>query len=309
MENSAGAEGGGLWNGSGTMNVFSTTIGLNSADGPEGDQGGGGLFNAGGILILTNATVSGNTANAVGGGITNSGELVINYSTIALNSSGSGGGGISQNDALNSTSLTGSIVARNMANDVDGMGTFNSGGFNIVESDANGVFTSGDDDTVGEGMDTLNVNLGPLQNNGGPTLTHALTCPSIAIDAAAAAGTAGSVTDQRGQMVFGSNRDIGAFELQEVCATNVRNLPVLAGSKVYPNPTRGGNLSVALSAENTAGVELRLLDAASGRLLLRRDLRPGITTLNTTENILPGMYIIELIGQNAYVAHRVVISR
>src|SRR5207249_1910027 len=68
--------------------------------------------------------------------------------------------------------------------------------------------------------DLINVNpmLGPLQNNGGPTDTHALAAGSPAVDAAANAGC--PATDQRGAArPFDGNGDgtptcdIGAFEL------------------------------------------------------------------------------------------------
>lgn len=53
--------------------------------------------------------------------------------------------------------------------------------------------------------------LAPLDNNGGPTLTHALLTNSIALDAADAALC--PATDQRGVIrPQGSGCDIGSFE-------------------------------------------------------------------------------------------------
>lgn len=61
-QNFAAAEGGGLWNGSGTMNVnFGTHITQNGAFGTETDQGGGGVFNAGGTVNVDRARIDINT--------------------------------------------------------------------------------------------------------------------------------------------------------------------------------------------------------------------------------------------------------
>lgn len=70
---------------------------------------------------------------------------------------------------------------------------------------------------MGEFTDPLNVRLGPLANNGGPTRTHALRAGSPAIDRGSNAGA--PATDQRGRARIkdgnGDGRavtDIGAFE-------------------------------------------------------------------------------------------------
>src|SRR5262249_32666420 len=65
--------------------------------------------------------------------------------------------------------------------------------------------------------DLLNLDpkLGPLQDNGGPTLTHALLPGSPALDAGDNAGA--PTHDQRGPgfpRIFGGTIDIGAFEVQ-----------------------------------------------------------------------------------------------
>lgn len=52
--------------------------------------------------------------------------------------------------------------------------------------------------------------LGPLQNNGGPTFTHAFLAGSAAIDTAA---TITNSTDQRGLLRNGALNDIGAYKL------------------------------------------------------------------------------------------------
>jgi VCBS repeat-containing protein len=77
------------------------------------------------------------------------------------------------------------------------------------------------------GVSASSVLLGSLQNNGGPTSTHALGAGSIAIDKG---DSSGSTTDQRGlprpcddsgiaNATGGDGADIGAFEVQG-CAAN-----------------------------------------------------------------------------------------
>jgi hypothetical protein len=67
--------------------------------------------------------------------------------------------------------------------------------------------------------------LGPLQNNGGPTFTHALLPGSPAIDAGDPNFTPPPLNDQRGcsfDRVFNGRIDIGSFEVQpphRPCAT------------------------------------------------------------------------------------------
>jgi len=59
--------------------------------------------------------------------------------------------------------------------------------------------------------------LGPLQNNGGPTLTHALLLRSPAIDAGDPNFTPPPSYDQRGSpfvRVFSGRIDIGSVEAQ-----------------------------------------------------------------------------------------------
>jgi hypothetical protein len=62
--------------------------------------------------------------------------------------------------------------------------------------------------------------LGPLQDNGGPTMTHALGAGSVAIDVIPGAECLDAegeplTTDQRGEpRPGGSTCDVGAFEVQ-----------------------------------------------------------------------------------------------
>jgi hypothetical protein len=85
--------------------------------------------------------------------------------------------------------------------------------------------------------------LGPLQNNGGPTATHALPLNSIAIDAGS--DTVASAVDQRGSARKSrAHVDLGAFELQN-------SAPTAAGQSVATNQNVAQTITLSGSdAEN-----------------------------------------------------------
>ncbi|MBI1764572.1 MAG: VCBS repeat-containing protein [Acidobacteria bacterium] len=290
--------GGGIRN-NGTLTVTNSTVSGNTAE-----LSGGGIFNSGSsTLTVTNSTISGNTANGLfgrGGGIENLGNLTVTNSTISSNRVPNGdnnGGGIrsdlgnatitnstiTNNSAAGAASASGvfrvsgavtirsSLIAANANNaaqpDVvaNGGTGITSTGFNLIGN--RGALTfSGTGDQSGTGTNPLNPRLGPLQNNGGPTLTHALLGGSLALDAGNNTGS-GQITDQRGLAfnrtvdlpgtVPGSdNTDIGAFEAQTIPAA----APPLVVSivRASSNPANAGTsagYTVTFSANvNPAGV-------------------------------------------------------
>lgn len=125
--NTATLEGGGLWNGSGTMNVTGTTLNANTVSGPAADDGGGAIFNTAGTVNVMNATITNNLATGTsgsGGGIFSlAGTVTVNASTLDSNAANRAGGAIevvAGNLNLNNVIMTG--------NDVDGgAGTPNPG--------------------------------------------------------------------------------------------------------------------------------------------------------------------------------------
>ncbi|HXF04975.1 MAG TPA: choice-of-anchor Q domain-containing protein [Blastocatellia bacterium] len=195
--NSAGS-GGGISN-NGTLTITSSTISGNTA------SLGGGIRNAGTVTI-TNSTISGNSALGDGGGIVNFLTMNASFVTIANNSTSSGrGGGISTSTGPNTeTKIKNSIVGKNTSGgdcsgSITGMG-------NNYDSDDTCFGSSGDA-----------IFLGPLQNNGGPTATHALLSGDP-LDGAADCTDLNntSVTaDQRGSSrPKGGQCDAGAYEVQ-----------------------------------------------------------------------------------------------
>jgi hypothetical protein len=190
------------------MTLTNSTVSGNTAD-----IFGGGIFAYGTVTVtLTNSTVSGNTADLVGGGIFAYGTVTLTNSTVSGNTASNGGG--IRVARSGTTNLTNTIVADN---DVDNCsGGISSLGHNLTD-DASCAFTAPGDLVVADAM------LGPLQDNGGPTETHALlhgdssTLGSPAIDAGDNANC--PATDQRGEARpfdgdynGASDCDIGAVE-------------------------------------------------------------------------------------------------
>jgi CSLREA domain-containing protein len=185
-----------------SVSIFDSTISANTALG--GANGGGGLYNSyEGAMSLLNTTVSGNTTTAAGGGIFSMGSLSITSSTISGNSSNDSAGLW----VLRETDIFSTIIAGNSpgpnCKTLDGY-TITSLGRNL-DSGSTCAFSSPGD------LINSDPRLGPLQNNGGQTYTHALQPGSPALNAA---GTAGCPPkDQRGlSRPQGPACDIGAFE-------------------------------------------------------------------------------------------------
>lgn len=186
------------------------------------DSSGGGIHHNLSTLTLINSTISGNSAAIHGGGLLNSGETQLYNVTIANNtadsdSSGGGdGGGIFQNSG--SLTAKNSIVADNIDNSSTGTlhpdcsGVLSSAGYNLIETTTGCIITG---DTTGNRLNLLPF-LGPLQNNGGQTQTHALLVGSPAVNAGSPLGCLDQnggllTTDQRGYVRNGTC-DMGAYE-------------------------------------------------------------------------------------------------
>lgn len=198
------AFGGGIYN-SGTLNIINSTVSGNMAN-----SEGAGVYNAT-TLTITNSTFSSNTARGEGGACINGGMLLITNSTLSGNSAGDLGGGVFNLGTLHigNTVLKRGDSGANISKANNG--TVMSFGYN-VSSDDGGGFLTGPGDQIN--ADPL---LGPLQNNGGPTFTHALLPGSPAIDAGDPQFTPPPFYDQRGPgflRVRNGRIDVGSFEVQ-----------------------------------------------------------------------------------------------
>jgi hypothetical protein len=276
----SGNSGGGVHNIFGSATIENSTI--------TGNTVGGGMSNYGGLVTITNSTISGNTASS-GGGIINcayGSSFTISNSTISGNIANKGGGvsnGLycgfynfgGANLSLKNTLIVGNQAA--VAPEIENVtecpspfrcvpNTVNANNFNLFGTNGSaGVtgFAPGPSDitpsvSVGE-------IIGPLQNNGGPTQTHALVAGSPAIDAGNPNGCLDSTgtalqTDQRGlPRVFDGNGngqavcDIGAFEVnaQDISpGISITDVTVTEGN----SGTVTATFQVNLSAPSTQAV-------------------------------------------------------
>ncbi|MEJ7684499.1 MAG: choice-of-anchor Q domain-containing protein [Segetibacter sp.] len=206
----------------GVSTLIGSTVTANS------DLFGAGLFVVNGsTATLINSTISGNTTSGggsggtgLGGGIYSSKASTVSLinSTISFNHAISGGGIYMTNGAvayLQNTLIAGNTVETSSP---DISGNVVSRGYNLIRYTDGGTITG---DPTGNiyGSDPK---VGPLQDNGGTTPTHALLEGSPAIDK----GKTDSTTDQRGlprpydypsiaNATGGNGADIGAFEAQD----------------------------------------------------------------------------------------------
>lgn len=236
-------QGGAIFN-FGMMNITASTFSGNVADASAGGTGGGSfvggiaqggavMTNGPGPLTISNSTFSGNVADgsatAAGGGTSAVGgipqggaimvlglDVTISSSTITLNTvDGTASGadtnnlGIPQGGGIQNLSadltIDQTILAGNSLNDCGSIGTWTSGGYNL-DSDGSCPWTEPSDISNGD------PDLGPLTDNGGPTMTHLPSSDGDAVDNGPLSCLA---TDQRGEFrPVGPACDIGSVEVQ-----------------------------------------------------------------------------------------------
>jgi hypothetical protein len=228
--NSAYGGGGGIASDASFLTIINSTISGNSG------YDGGGIFNIDfTVATIVNSTISGNSAETTGGGIYNGdSSLHIANSTISGNSASSGGGIYNNQQQyftsvveISNTILNAGASGENIFNNG---GTVTSHGYNLSSDDGGGYLTGSGDQI---NTDPL---LSPLQDNGGPTLTHALLPGSLAINAGDPNFTPPPSYDQRGPdfyRVRDLNIDIGSFEVQAGIGPRQRPTP-----RLRPTPPR-----------------------------------------------------------------------
>jgi beta-glucanase (GH16 family) len=202
------------WSGGGVYSFFNTntTIVRSTISGNVSNDVGGAIRSLGNAEII-NSTISGNTATGWHGGaiFQTDGDITITNSTIANNIGpdwasstlfiGQYGGGFVPTLTLINTIITGNqwYACEKFASGT--VGNVVSGGHNLVQDDSCNPEAS---DQI-----LLDALIGPLGDNGGPTLTHALLAGSPAIDAGDNAVC--PATDQRG-FARDAACDVGSFE-------------------------------------------------------------------------------------------------
>lgn len=241
---SNGDGGGGISSQYAQLTLTRSTVSGNSTPGR-----GGGVAVVEGSLSLRNSTISGNLMASVGGGIdAQRSTLDIHDSTISGNTSSAAGGGMYL--FRNTVVIERSLVSGNVANVPAADEIFNDDNALTLSRNLFGHsgqtsyqafygFTPGvtdinatSDGTTGILDPTALADIrGPLADNGGPTLTHALVAGSPALDAVPTSDTGCTGTDQRGTArPQGTACDIGSFELG--AAPAVRSLSISDTSRV-----------------------------------------------------------------------------
>jgi len=228
--NYAGHRGGGIAN-DGVLNVTGSTF-----TGNEARFGGGVVASASpSVTLVTNSTFTGNHASSYGGGINvYQGTFTVANSTFSANTGGHGAG-LSKLDTSATLSIINSTITNNTTTSESifrgGGGTVtltNSivAGNNVAANCSGGITDGGDNledanDCGFSGLINTDPLLGSLQDNGGPTETHALMPGSPAINTgneAVCVAAPVNGLDQRGVIrpqPIGGNCDIGAFEQDE----------------------------------------------------------------------------------------------
>lgn len=273
-----GGRGGGLLNSDIATVIRSTISGNISPDGAGiANVIGGGVTSL--TLLLT--TLSGNSASNRGGGIFAESETTatITDCTIALNNTNYAGGGIFKqgNVQQGSVSLAGSILYGNTTGTfgADLFGGIASGGKNIigVTSDGSGFVTND--------LQGINPLIGPLQDNGGPTFTHALLPGSPAIEANTL--VVGTILDQRllARPVDADNdgvffTDIGAYEIQ----------PTVIVPPIVISSTTIGSITVGSTVTNIAVTNIAVISSLATHLAVGLNGTSIVVTDKTTSTVV-----------------------
>jgi hypothetical protein len=290
-----GGNGGGIFLG-GTTAISNTTISGNTISSTTSAGSGGGIFGFGATVAITNSTISGNSAVGPGGNsdhggalYSNIGSITFTNSTVTANSSDNGGGVLVDNGGAFKAQNT--IIALNTsASGQDVKGPITSQGFNIIGSSAGAAISPAQfPDQIG--VTAAQLNLGPLQDNGGPASTHALLAGSVAIDKGNARG---SSKDQRGlprpidfsviaNATDGDGSDIGAFEVQP--ATTLANISTRLRVETGDNALIGGFIVTGTQPKRVIllaiGPSLPLPDALADPTL---ELYSGNTLLQSNDD-------------------------
>ncbi len=326
-KNTAAGDGGGIAN-AGTLTVTNTSIDSNTASGS-----GGGIGIDAGTVVITGSTISNSKASVSGGIAVNNAALTLINSTVsgnqATSTTNATAGGLAEYTFSNlgnaSVTLTQDTFANNTAagaGNAKDVGVFQSGtgvasatlGNTILGSTAT---TNPNAVTAGGGTITSNGNnlsfdgtgaatatdlkgdplLGPLQNNGGPTLTMLPASNSPVINAgnnalAVDQNGNGLTTDQTGgTRIINTTVDIGADELGQngVLAFSAATYSITEGTTSTLTVTRTGNttgtVSVIYSVSLPSNLAAKFLANLRGDVVGTLIFTPGDTQRTFTSTV------------------------
>jgi len=326
--NSAGS-GGGIFNNGGSRALFgSAALTVNNCTVSGNSAGaGGGVYNDAGqagvaSLTVNNSTLSGNSAST-GGGILNTGfgddDITISSLTVTNSTiSGNLGGGI-YNGSFSTLSLSTTLVGGTILNtggsgenihNVSGpLVTVISLGYNLSNDNGGGYLMS-----PGDQINT-NPIVGPLQDNGGPTFTHALLPGSPAVDGGDPSFTSPPDYDQRGlgfPRVMNSRIDIGSFEVQSTSsptptptttstptptATSTPTATATATSTSTPTATATATATATPTAMATATPTPTPTATPAYAAQIQQPIDPdGTSVFNVRRGVIPVKFTVTLNG-------------
>ena len=255
---SVGSNGGAVFIGGNADATITGSSFVGNSSSASGALGGGGgaiaTDTANGSVMITNSTFTGNSAGG-GGAILQEGRggATIVSSTLAGNtaSDSSTAGGIYADEG--SATISASIVANNTPANCNS-GAIVDNGYNLEDdSAASCTFSTADHDIVGK-----DPNLGPVDNDGGPTATMPLLAGSPAIDQIPLTTHLCPATDQRGAPRPGQGKtacDIGAYEAQP-----------MAPPFVYWTNTQAGTVGRGTADGNPFTVDQDFVNPGNSRL-------------------------------------------
>ena len=278
--NVAAREGGGLWNGSGTMTVDGSTTALtingNTASGPAADDGGGGIFNNGGTLVINTASITNNVADGTsgsGGGILGlGGSITATSATITGNRANRAGGGI-ETAGAHALTLTSVDLSNNNVGVAPAVGNpGNGGGLHVTGSGTVDISNS----TINN--NTASTEGGGLWNQRGTVMTVS----DSTLDGNSAVGTAAH--DGGGALFNNGNGDAtGNAELV------LNNLIVRNNTATEGSGSGGGLLNVGGIVSITGGTWSQNDSARAGGAIEDRsfdsDGNAGFETTMTITNV------------------------
>lgn len=264
--NSAPTEGGGIWNGTGTMTITGSDISGNTVIGAAAAEGGGGIFNAGGTLEINDCTINNNSTTGMpssGGGILNDmGVMTISSTTFDGNSTIRAGGAIEDNSMTGNTlTLDDVTIINNSAGASPGNGgglhitgdgnaeitnsTFNA---NSASSEGGGIWNGAGQMLVVNTTVSNNTVVGNGADQGGAGLFNA--GGTLTVDSCVVSGNSTSGTSTSGGGIL---NDLGVLTVSNTQLTG--NSSIRAGGGIEDNSAMGNTLTltdVTLSNNSTS---------------------------------------------------------
>jgi predicted outer membrane repeat protein len=307
FSNNTGSYGGAIYADGDTLTISGSTFSDNSTD-----TDGGAIDADFASVNIVNSTFAGNSTAGEGGAIfATGGSVTITNSTLSTNSAGTDGGGIHVDPGSGDVTLYNTIVAGNTLSDgvtpsdIDGTldQSLSAGqtasSNNLVGTGGSGGLING---TAGNLVGVANADLGPLQDNGGPTQTMALLSGSPAANAgnnslAVDANGVALANDQRDvgyPRVIGGVVDIGAVESPFLPAVpSTQATPTLTVSSVTATEGKRVKLTATLLGTDSAALKHQTITfTLDGQVVgtARTNCQGEATLRVRLDNIAPGSY-------------------